>query len=100
MLNKIKPSYAIGIVIPLAVGLLSAFLTKNSMDIYTSITKPAAYLQIPYLLWVSFAGYLNLIFTFSINKKGSLRFLFYLLRIIYPRLSSYHKKLLLPCLLR
>ncbi len=33
-------SYAIGILIPVAVGLLSAFLTKDSMDIYKSIVKP------------------------------------------------------------
>jgi tryptophan-rich sensory protein len=27
---------------------------------YLGISKPAAYLMIPYLLWVTFAGYLNL----------------------------------------
>lgn len=27
---------------------------------YRKISKPAAYLQIPYALWVSFAGYLNI----------------------------------------
>ncbi len=27
---------------------------------FAKISKPAAYLQIPYLLWVTFAGYLNL----------------------------------------
>ncbi len=27
--------------------------------LFSKISKPAAYLQIPYLLWVSFAGYLN-----------------------------------------
>ena len=26
---------------------------------YSRVSKPAAYLQIPYLLWVCFAGYLN-----------------------------------------
>ncbi len=39
MIKKIL-SYAIGIAIPVAVGLLSAFLTKDSMDIYKSIIKP------------------------------------------------------------
>ncbi len=33
-------SYAIGIAIPLAVGGLSAFLTKDSMDIYKTIAQP------------------------------------------------------------
>ena len=28
--------------------------------LFGKISRPAAYLQIPYLLWVSFAGYLNL----------------------------------------
>ena len=28
--------------------------------LFKKISRPAAYLQIPYLLWVSFAGYLNL----------------------------------------
>ncbi len=40
MLKKIKP-YVIGILIPVAVGLLSAFLTRNSMDIYQTIVKPS-----------------------------------------------------------
>ncbi len=39
MLKKII-TYAIGIAIPLAVGLLAALLTKDSMDIYKSIVKP------------------------------------------------------------
>ncbi len=39
MFEKIK-SYAIGIAIPLAVGLLSAFLTKDNMNIYDKIVKP------------------------------------------------------------
>ncbi len=39
MLKKIK-TYAIGILIPVAVGLLSAFLTRESMDVYQSIVKP------------------------------------------------------------
>ncbi len=39
MVKKIL-SYAIGIAIPVAVGLLSAYLTKDSMDIYKSIVQP------------------------------------------------------------
>lgn len=39
MKNKIK-SYVIGILIPVAVGLLAAFLTRDSMDIYKSIVQP------------------------------------------------------------
>lgn len=31
-----------------------------TMVVFYRITKPAAYLLIPYLLWVTFAGYLNL----------------------------------------
>lgn len=155
--------YIIGILIPLAVGGLSAFLTRNSMDIYKTIEKPplappgivfpivwtllytlmgissamiyndkfasesqkksallvyvlqlavnfiwsilffnlnayllcffviiilwllilsmilkfkeinktAAYLQIPYLLWVTFAGYLNLMIYLIDNMKNT-----------------------------
>ncbi len=33
-------SYVIGIAIPVAVGLLSALLTKDSMDIYKTIVQP------------------------------------------------------------
>lgn len=39
MWQKIKP-YAISILIPLAVGGLAAFLTRDSMDIYAEIVKP------------------------------------------------------------
>lgn len=39
-MNKIK-SYIIAILIPLAVGGLSALLTGNSMDIYNTFEKPA-----------------------------------------------------------
>ncbi len=39
MWQKIKP-YAIGILIPVAVGGLSALLTKDNMDIYKSIVAP------------------------------------------------------------
>ncbi len=38
--SKHTKSYIIGIIIPLAVGGLSAFITRNSMDIYKDITKP------------------------------------------------------------
>ncbi len=40
MQNKIK-SYVIGILIPVGVGLLSALLTRGSMDIYSTFNKPA-----------------------------------------------------------
>ena len=43
MWNKIKPyilPYSIAIAIPLAVGTLSAFMTKDNMDIYSQIIKP------------------------------------------------------------
>ena len=39
MLSKIK-SYVIAILIPIAAGLLSAFFTRNNMDLYQSIIKP------------------------------------------------------------
>lgn len=38
-LNKIA-TYAVAIAIPLAVGLVSALLTRGNMDIYSSLTKP------------------------------------------------------------
>lgn len=37
---------------------LLLLIIKTIMD-YFKINKTAAYLQIPYLLWVCFAGYLN-----------------------------------------
>ncbi len=40
MNNKIK-AYFIGIIIPVAVGLFSAFLTRNSMNVYETIVQPA-----------------------------------------------------------
>lgn len=43
MWKRIKPyilPFAIAIAIPLAVGLLSAFLTKDNMNIYEKITTP------------------------------------------------------------
>lgn len=36
------------------------FLIVRTIMKYLKINKTAAYLQIPYLLWVTFAGYLNL----------------------------------------
>ena len=39
--------------------LLWALIIKTIVE-YKPINKTAAYLQIPYLLWVTFAGYLNL----------------------------------------
>ncbi len=41
MKKKTIVLYVIGILIPLAVGGLAAFLTKDSMDIYKTIAKPA-----------------------------------------------------------
>ncbi len=40
MLKKIKP-YVIGILIPVAVGLLAALLTRGNMDVYDNISKPS-----------------------------------------------------------
>lgn len=40
MLNKLKP-YIVSIVIALAVGGLSAVITKDSMDVYEKINQPA-----------------------------------------------------------
>lgn len=43
MWNKIKPyilPYSVAIAIPVAVGLLSAFITKDNMDIYKDINTP------------------------------------------------------------
>ncbi len=39
MWNKIKP-YLISIAIPLAIGGLAAFLTRNNMDVYNEINQP------------------------------------------------------------
>lgn len=35
-------------------------LVLTSIILFYRISKPAAYLMIPYLLWITFAGYLNL----------------------------------------
>lgn len=40
MWSKIKP-YIIAILIPLAVGGIASFLTRNNMDIYQQINRPA-----------------------------------------------------------
>lgn len=40
--------------------LLLLFLILKTITAYKKINKTAAYLQIPYALWVTFAGYLNL----------------------------------------
>jgi len=40
MWKKNTKTYAIAILIPLAVGGLAAFLTRNNMDIYDQINKP------------------------------------------------------------
>ena len=43
MWEKIKPyllTYSVAIAIPLAVGLLSAFLTKDNMQIYSEVAVP------------------------------------------------------------
>lgn len=46
----------------LAFAVLIALLFATLAMIYTfyKISKPAAFLQIPYILWLAFAGYLNL----------------------------------------
>ncbi len=43
-----------------AVLLLLLFLILKTISAYKSILPRAAYLQIPYAVWVAFAGYLNL----------------------------------------
>lgn len=40
--------------------LLLWLLILKTIALFYEISKPAAYLLIPYLLWVTFAGYLNL----------------------------------------
>lgn len=40
--------------------LLLWLLILRTIILFYRISKPAAYLMIPYLLWVTFAGYLNL----------------------------------------
>ena len=39
--------------------ILLLFLVVKTINAYKRINKTAAYLQIPYALWVTFAGYLN-----------------------------------------
>ena len=43
MWQKIKPyilPYAVGIAIPLAVGVLSALFTRGNMDVYSNLNSP------------------------------------------------------------
>ena len=42
-----------------AVLLLLLFLILRTISLYRPISKTAARLQIPYAIWVAFAGYLN-----------------------------------------
>ena len=48
--------------VPLALGVLTALwlLILAMIGEFHRISKTAAWLQLPYLIWVSFAGYLNL----------------------------------------
>lgn len=39
--------------------ILLLFLIMGTLYQYKKISKPAAYLQIPYVIWVTFAGYLT-----------------------------------------
>ena len=61
---KLKP-LIISLILSLGTGFLSSILTKNSRLVsfmifnFYKINKCAAYLQIPYLLWLIFAAYLN-----------------------------------------
>lgn len=48
----------------LILWVLIILMIKSFYDVY----KPAAYLQIPYLVWVTFAAYLNFA-TYLLNKK-------------------------------
>lgn len=50
-----------------AVLLLLLFLIIKTISAYKKILPTAAYLQIPYAVWVAFAGYLNLAIWF-LNK--------------------------------
>lgn len=40
--------------------LMLLYLIIRTVICYSKVYKPAAYLQIPYIFWVAFAGYLNL----------------------------------------
>ena len=57
--------------VPLSLGVLTALwlLILAMMGEFSRVSKAAAWLQLPYLLWVSFAGYLNL-FIWSANPPG------------------------------
>ncbi|WP_321490809.1 TspO/MBR family protein [uncultured Hyphomonas sp.] len=57
--------------VPLSLGVLIALwlLILAMMGEFACISKPAAWLQLPYLVWVTFAGYLNL-YIWSANPTG------------------------------
>ena len=57
--------------VELSLGVLMALwlLILAMMGEFGRISKAAAWLQLPYLLWVSFAGYLNL-YIWSANPAG------------------------------
>jgi tryptophan-rich sensory protein len=57
--------------VPLSLGVLTALwlLILAMMGEFAHISKPAAWLQLPYLIWVTFAGYLNL-YIWSANPTG------------------------------
>ncbi len=40
--------------------LILLYLILNTIQLYKKVSKTAAYLQIPYFIWVTFAGYLNI----------------------------------------
>ena len=40
--------------------LMLLYLIIRTVICYYKVNRPAAYLQIPYIIWVAFAGYLNL----------------------------------------
>jgi tryptophan-rich sensory protein len=57
--------------VPLALGVLTALwlMILAVMGEFHRYSKAAAWLQLPYLIWVSFAGYLNL-YIWSANPAG------------------------------
>ena len=44
-------------------------LIGKTIQLFSAISKKAAYLLVPYFMWVTFAGYLNLAIYF-LNRKG------------------------------
>lgn len=62
MLNKRKNnirSYIVAVIVPLAWLLVLLYLIICTIIEYKKVSLVAARLQIPYVVWVSFAGYLN-----------------------------------------